>query len=150
MLLSGGACFSQRSPPLDVIIGRSGRGYPRRRSAPRTLGREWDITVGNIIRDLTEVRVALVDELPAECGGGVSIPVDGLIWILLERSGACCQGEPIDLAEWVDKGYELHALGEPVTVTDQARRFGTDLDTARRALWAVAWEWWELERLART
>lgn len=104
-----------------------------------------------VIRDLGQVRVALVGALPDECGGGVAYQDDdGIIWVLLETERMPLEAaEPDELAGWVDLGYEVIAAGEPVTVADQVHRFGADLETGRRAFWAFAWEWWELEQLSR-
>lgn len=106
--------------------------------------------MATVIRDLTQVRVALVERLPFDCGGGVAMMTDdGLMWVLIEESSASEPLDDFDLAEWVNVGYAALESGEPLSCADQARRYGVDIKTAQAAWWAFAWEWWEHEHMAR-
>lgn len=107
--------------------------------------------MGSVVPDHNAVRVCLVEELPAACGGGVAqIEPDGIMWLLLEppREGDAGADEGIDLAEWVRTGYELMERGEPSTCTDRARHHGVDVSVARAAFWSFAWEWFLLSSMA--
>lgn len=105
----------------------------------------------NVIRDLRRVRVACVERLPFDCGGGVAMmnDDDGMMWVLIEASSRSEPADDFDLGEWVDVGYAMLETGEPITCADQARRYDVSLQTAQAAWWAFAWEWWEHEHLAR-
>ena len=110
-----------------------------------------DEAVATVIRDLDLVRVALVEELPAACGGGAAVlDDDGVVWVMmvLDTLDAAGEDSGIDLGEWVNMGYDILEQGRPVTCAGQARRFGVDLRVAQAAWWSFALEWWQLRCLA--
>lgn len=96
--------------------------------------------------DLSRVQVQVVEGLPEACGGGVvSVDEDGIVWVLVEPPVVVGLEREVeyDLDAMIDVGVQAMCAGEPVTVDDQARRFGLDRSVVQCAFWSFAWEWWQ-------
>lgn len=80
------------------------------------------------------LQVRVTADLPADCGGGVVLHVDGARWLLVEP-GKDAGGVPewiglVDPVAWVAWTGEVLEAGEAFTVCDLARRFDLPADVA--------------------
>ena len=98
-----------------------------------------------IRRPVAMARVVLVDELPPACGGAVAQrDEDDVTWLLLEAPAPPRDAdEVVDMASFVEVGYAVLEAGEPLTVTEHARRLGVDEKASLAVFWAAAREWWQ-------
>lgn len=122
----------------------------QRRAILQTMGSQiGEQTVDDFaLADPDALRVRLVDDLPAACGGGaVMLGGDGVRWLLLTPRARIREAPPwVDAATWTERGRAMNARGEPATCADFAEHYGTTVDEALAVFWAAAFEW--LERTA--